>query len=217
MLKMNPFGKHYENGGWGSGNKSGPGSTLYQTIAIRTYLPILLKRHNVQTFLDISCGGMCWLPKVLSLRPEMKFIGLDIAHSVIKENQKKFMRNKNWSFDCVNYTKQRITHTVDMAICRHTMMHLGVDDAKMMLDNLWQSAKVVLLTSHEGVKVNPTNNRRELVKGVGGGFHWAHMNMLLPPFNLRKPDFKFKETTTNQDEFIYVYVVEQLPYTGIIL
>jgi len=204
--KDNVFSQHYARGGWGSGNKSGPGSSMIQTIAIRTFLPVLLQKYNINTFLDISCGGMNWLPHVLKLRPNMNFIGLDVADTIIEENKKKFKTQKRWSFRCWDATKETITAEADMAMCRHTMMHLSLENAKKMLDNLWQTSNKILLRSHESVTRNPDTNRRHLIKGRGGGYHWAHMNMRLEPFNLPEPTFKFKETTSNSGEFLYLYV-----------
>jgi hypothetical protein len=54
----------YNNSFNGTASVSGSGSDLTQTQTIRIEIPKLLKKHNVNTFIDAPCGDFYWMQHI---------------------------------------------------------------------------------------------------------------------------------------------------------
>jgi SAM-dependent methyltransferase len=138
---------------WGShdGQKSGPGSTIEATRECVRFLDSVIRERDVRSILDVSCGNMRWQKLLIDMHPNVKFIGLDVSKTVIEENRRNFPGLK---FECVNSASAvsgRLPKA-DLVICRHTMMHLALEDAVNMLRNVTDSAsKCVCVTTHDTV------------------------------------------------------------------
>src|SRR5688500_9944719 len=47
---------------WGSSESvSGTGSTERETRVVRTVLPVLVRRHQIRSLLDVPCGDCNWI------------------------------------------------------------------------------------------------------------------------------------------------------------
>lgn len=197
----------YRNNRWGDvGNHSGLGSTIDSARNIMSFIDKLITELNVRKIVDVSCGGMLWLSKVLSEHPEVEFIGLDASKTAIDRNRQQFKDNPNWIFRVHDYTSEDIVEC-DLIICRHTIMHLKQGPGLKMVNNLFKSARYILLTSHENVAANPKDEiRKPLVPGVEGGYCWINMDMKKSPFLLPEPVLKQIESSNNSGEFLYLYV-----------
>lgn len=176
------FTETFEQNGWrGSESKSGTGSDMKQTEAIRINLPSLLKLLNIQTMLDAACGDFNWMKKV-DLSSLDLYIGVDIVPSLIKKNQQAY-KFDNCIFQHMNIAYNTIPQ-VDLILCRDCLVHLELDDCIKVIQNFKQSgAKYLLVTTFTRNKSNTSLPE----------WRWRTLNMQLPPFNFPQPFMIFNE------------------------
>src|SRR5207245_3699197 len=79
------FSTIYSDNLWGdTESRSGRGSSLTATKAVRRELPALLQQFDVNTLLDAPCGDFVWM---LGIIPAVgKYIGVDIVPELIARN-----------------------------------------------------------------------------------------------------------------------------------
>jgi len=178
------FDEVYAKQRWSSeGKGSGPGSTMEYCSKITPWINQLIVKYNIKSITDVSCGRMNWWVQVLKLHPDIKFIGNDISTIATHQNQQEYKDYPNWSFTSKNAIDGKF-ETTDLVVCRHTMMHLSVDNANNILHNIQSSGcKYMLLTSHPNVTHNTDINRTRLFSHTDGAFCFKLMNLQLPPFN----------------------------------
>jgi hypothetical protein len=95
---------------WGAGaaggEGSGPGSSLALTTRIRAALPALIKKYNINSMLDSSCGSMHWMPLVLreakAHNKGFKFMGTDVVCSLIDKHRETFKNETDWKFQVIH-------------------------------------------------------------------------------------------------------------------
>jgi len=92
------FTKIYETNGWfGDESVSGGGSSMKQTEIIRVEIPKLIKKYEIELFIDAPCGDLHWMREVLSdcyfdKGMDFEYIGIDIVKDLIDKN--KFLYEK---------------------------------------------------------------------------------------------------------------------------
>src|SRR4051812_5816720 len=80
------FTEIYERNLWEeTESRSGPGSNLVKTSAIRTQLPILLDALGVRSLLDAPCGDFHWM-QYTPLHVK-RYIGVDVVPALIARNR----------------------------------------------------------------------------------------------------------------------------------
>ncbi|MBB4522298.1 glycosyltransferase [Rhizobium leguminosarum] len=168
-------------------SRSGEGSDLVQTAAIRRQIPQLVTELGVETFLDAPCGDWYWMQHTaLGVK---QYTGVDIVEALIEKNRSNF-GNETTSFRYANLTTDALPK-VDLIFSRDCLVHLSFDDAKRILANFKQSnSKYLLTTTFTDRSVN--NNL------VGKDSFWRPLNMLLPPFNFPPPLKLINEDCTEQ-------------------
>src|SRR3984885_4706502 len=67
--------------------KSGPGSSLKYTQALREELPKFLRRYNVRTIFDAGCGDFLWMKHVPL--DGINYLGGDVVAPLIEQLQKE--------------------------------------------------------------------------------------------------------------------------------
>jgi hypothetical protein len=91
------FSGAYESRVWNSDeSRSGHGSELGGTESLRQYLPELLRRLEVRTFLDAPCGDWNWMSHVDLAG--VRYIGVDVVPAVVEGNQRSYARPASNSF-----------------------------------------------------------------------------------------------------------------------
>lgn len=204
------FNQVYLTGRWGKeGNGSGPGSAIAYAQNAINFLKEIIRKYQIRSITDVSCGGMLWWIEVLKDFPEVSFNGYDISSVIIERNKKSFVGKPLWKFGVRNAVDDSF-ESVDLMVCRHTMMHLGLDNAARILQNIRNShCKYYLLTSHPSVASNSDKNRIPLFENNGAapvteqGFRFTHMNMALPPFNLTLIDSVVEPQSTPEILALY--------------
>ncbi len=186
---QNNFIKIYQNNTWkGSKSISGNGSDLIQTKTIRDQLPILFQKFNIKTFADAPCGDFYWMKEV-DFNLLDTYIGIDIVPTLIKENKGKYT-NEKCTFEHKNIVVDPLPK-VDLILCRDTLVHLQLNDAKKTIRNFKKSGSKYLLTT------SFTKNRpNEELKQSG---HWRTLNLQLPPFNFPDPVLTLNENCTESN------------------
>ena len=165
------FRVKYYNNLWGSmESKSGQGSTLFQTRNVIRELPILLKKHDIKSMLDIPCGDFHWMKEVDLTGVE--YIGADIVPEIVQDNQTKYPDRK---FEVLDIVHDKLPQ-VDLILCRDLMFHLPLGTILKALNNIANSGtKYFLCTSHTW-KSEPN---AEINVG-----DWRKLNMMESPINL---------------------------------
>lgn len=179
-------------------SKSGSGSDLEQTKEIIKHLPLLLKKYNVKSVLDVPCGDFYWMQHV-NLEG-VNYIGSDIVKKVVQTNNDKFQN------DTVKFIELDIINddipTVDLILCRDLLVHLKNDQILEALKNIKRSnCKYLLTTSFKNTAKNIDNEKI--------GF-WRPINLELEPFNLENPiDSIFENCTEangkHNDKYLLLY------------
>lgn len=169
------FAGYYRANKWGDNeSKSGPGSNLQGTAALREQLPVLCRAWNVRSFLDIPCGDFHWMQHV-ELGVE-QYIGADIVPDLIRSNSDQY-GNERRSFLRLDLVKDPLPE-VDLIFCRDCLVHLNDKLIANAIANIRKSGSTYLLTT---TFVNLQQNM-DIVTG-----QWRPINLQRKPFNLPEP------------------------------
>jgi hypothetical protein len=154
---------------------SGSGSELEETVNLRKELLLLVCDLKIESLLDAPCGDFNWM-RAAEL-PLKKYIGLDIAPSLIAENNKLYGSPEREFV--VGDIVEDVLPQVDMILCRDCLQHLILADAVRAAQNFMASnAKYLVTSTVLGIKDNNTDI-------ITGGCR--QLNLEMPPFNLGKP------------------------------
>jgi hypothetical protein len=200
----NVFTNIFLTGAWGSDeSKSGPGSDLKNTVNIIREIPILLKKYNINTILDIPCGDFNWF-KHVSLT-NISYIGADIVKDVIVSNNLKYKSN-NINFIQLDLITDQLP-TTDLILCRDCLFHLPTNAVISAIKNIKKSnSKYLLTTSYNwrGMSNNTDINFGE----------WRRINLETTPFNFPAPIYFIFEGSTRKtdvDRFLGLWKISDLP------
>ena len=150
MLKLSTpedrFAAIYGNNLWNSGeSKSGYGSEMAATEALRDVLPRLVDAYNIQSVLDAGCGDFNWMRAVIPALP-FSYTGMDIVPSVTDEN------SRHYGSETVTFLAGNICEVplpaADLVIARDCLFHLSYADIDRFLLNLAQTDYRFLLTTN---------------------------------------------------------------------
>jgi len=169
------FSEIYVAGRWGDAEtRSGSGSKVDATVAIRTELPRILERYGIRTLVDVPCGDLNWLRRVpLDLD---RYVGADIVAAVIEANRARFGAEGR-SFLHLDLCRDPLP-LADAVLCRDGLVHLSNRLAVDALANVRRSgARYLLATTFDGLREN-----RDVVTGF-----WRPTDLRLPPFDLLAP------------------------------
>jgi hypothetical protein len=168
------FTNIFESHSWGGDSVSGGGSDLHRTTEVRKYLPALIDRLSIKTFLDAPCGDFHWMQHV-DLR-SAHYIGGDIVKPIIDDNQKKY-GSEHREFRTLDLVHDPLP-AADLILVRDCFIHLCFADMVQAIANIKSSGSKYLLTT-----TYPTKRRHWDM--ATGGFRWV--NLRLAPFNFPEP------------------------------
>lgn len=203
-----PYEQVFENHarlyrGYRDESVSGPGSSLAQTAALRSQLPLLLNHLGVRTLLDAPCGDFNWMQHVALGLDD--YIGVDILTELIAELQlrhgcgnRRFIRH--------NLIEDALPRA-DAIVCRDLLPHLKYCEIDAVLRNFRRSGATYLMT---------TNFTGERPNHDTSGGNWRTLNLSLPPFNFPPPLLSVNEKCSEgagafTDKCLAVWRLDALP------
>ncbi len=155
-------------------SRSGLGSTLAATRAIRKALPEVIEQLGAKTFFDLSCGDCNWMHHV-NLGVDL-YIGADIVKELIDTNIQQYGRlgRQYLHLDLLDSDLPR----ADLVLCRDCLVHLSLADAQKAIANICRCGSTYLLTTtftdrHENTDIRTGD--------------WTPRNLQLPPFSFPEP------------------------------
>jgi SAM-dependent methyltransferase len=179
----------YSRNAFGAESRSGSGSSLNQTEAIRSELPKLLRRLNIRVLLDAACGDLFWVRHVA---PEIEhYIGLDIVEEAVMANRARF-RKASMAFECRDIRSDPLPRA-DLILCRDCLVHMNDSDIMRTLRNFRESGSRYLLTT-TFVNRNANGHFNEAAL-----WHWRPLNLRTPPFSFPQPVETINENCTEMN------------------
>lgn len=133
--------KNYWNG---SDSASGTGSSIEYTANLRSRLPELFDRFNINSVLDAPCGDYNWMKEVVAAT-SIDYVGGDIVKPLIRRLSETYT-SENVKFVHLDITRDPLPQA-DLMICRDCLFHLSFADTRAMLLNFVASDIPYLLTT----------------------------------------------------------------------
>lgn len=165
---------HSENA-WTSGeSRSGYGSEILQTTALRAALPGLFESRGITTVFDGPCGDFNWMRLVVE-QTGIRYIGADIVGPMIAELQRRHAGREGVEFRHMDLTTDRFPEA-DLWISRDCWFHLSYADLGRMLRNFVASPVPLVLTSSHVVPGGHEN--RDIRSG-----DFRLIDLFSPPFS----------------------------------
>lgn len=164
------FDKIYKQNLWTSGeSRSGSGSEIKNTEALRKELSIMLKKYEIKSMLDIPCGDYNWM-KEMDLTG-IDYIGADIVPDLIARNKNSY---PDIDFKVMNLIEDELP-AVDLIFVRDCLGHLSNTNVIKALENIKRSgAKYMCATTFCKFNFN--------TEIIDGG--WKCINLMIEPFYL---------------------------------
>ncbi len=177
------FRSIYATNYWGSDeSRSGTGSTLGATNALRSELHRLFSELGVRAIVDAACGDFAWMREMHFEKSEIDYLGVDIVPELIAANNKKYGK-ANIHFEVRNLIHDRLP-SADLVICRDCLVHLSNEHVLQAVQNIAASGSRYFLTT----SFQLTRKNKDISTG-----DWRPLNLLLPPFSLGAPSSTFPE------------------------
>ena len=202
------FSKVYkENLFYGTVSKSGNGSDLTQTETLRSELPKLFKKLEINSILDLPCGDFYWMSKVVS--KDLMYTGADVVPELILKLNSEY-KGKNRNFLEINIANKKI-EKYDAIFCRDLFVHLSNKDIAKSLKNIVDSESTYLFTTTFTRIINNKDLPR-FKRGVA----WRILNLRKQPWGFPEPLYLINENCSEgqglySDKSIGVWKIKDLP------
>lgn len=189
MSLQETFTEIYHKNSWKSDeSRSGQGSTLDATKAIKEVIPYLMKAYNINSVLDIPCGDLAWGWNWWPILP-IRYIGADIVPELVVENRKRF---GGLDFRILDLVSDKLPE-VDLVFCRDCFGHLSNQNVRKALANIKASgARWLMATTYYDPKWSIDADI------ANGG--WRPVNMI-KQFGLGEPVILINEDFTKNMEY----------------
>jgi hypothetical protein len=197
------FLRIYRDNVWGSlDSRSGEGSDLVQTEAVRRELPLMIKELSLKSMLDIPCGDLYWMKEMII---NIDYIGADVVPEIIDRNHELYANGRR-SFVVLDITKDELP-TVDLIFSRDLLVHLSFMDIFSALRTVKHSGAIYLLTT--------TFCERDSNIDIQTG-KWRPLNLQKSPFNFPEPERIINENCTEgsgiwSDKCLGLWRISELP------
>ncbi|HEX3534369.1 MAG TPA: class I SAM-dependent methyltransferase [Gemmatimonadaceae bacterium] len=167
-------------------SRSGVGSAVDSTRALRAELPGVLRTLNARVLLDVPCGDFTWMQHV-DLKG-IDYIGGDIVPAIVEQNQ-RLHAGKGRRFALVDLTRDKLPDA-DVLLCRDCLVHLSYANIRAVLSNIARSnIRYVLMTSFPG-----RGGNRDVQDG-----DWRTLDFQAPPFSFPDPLLTIVEQCEEED------------------
>ena len=177
-----------------SGHGSNIGTDQYKQL-VNNFTHIIDK-YKINSILDMPCGDFLWIKEIIK-KKDINYLGIDIVEELIKENNLKF-KNEKINFQSCDILDFKIDKKFDLILIRDLFLHIKNSDIIKIINNLRSmNIKYVALNSYNN------NENKEVITG-----QHRKVNLLIKPFNLKKPIYSFKDY--ENDKFCFVYDLQNL-------
>lgn len=187
----NQFTKIYYTDTWNGywQNRDGYGSSMEYTESIRASLPGLLKKYNIKSMLDASCGQYVWMRHVDI--GDVRYIGGEIVKEKINVLKEEFPDKEWMQLDIIEDQLPK----VDMWMCRDTIFHFAHKYVKQCLENFINSEiEYILISSHPGSENVDIPDFKDWTDPRG---YFNCINFEVAPFNFPAPIDRIDDTGPN--------------------
>ncbi|CAN7379706.1 methyltransferase domain-containing protein [Pseudoduganella sp. LjRoot289] len=175
------FGRIWRDNLWGGvESRSGGGSTLASTVALRGWLPQVLDFLGVRILADAGCGDVQWCKETAAgLR---LYLGFDIVPELVAELRTRFKEQTHCLFSEADIVTATLPQA-DAVLCRDCLTHLPLDAVTMALERFRASgARYLIATTH-------AVGRNSWIPAGG----WQALDLTAAPFNLPAPRMMLDE------------------------
>lgn len=191
----------YKSGLWGPhGDGSGIGSDPSYNRAMQRHLAGLVKRYNVRSIVDVSCGACRWQAGFLRRHPGLTYHGIDIAPPALARARANLQGVPNARVAKGDLRTARLP-PCDLLLCRDTLQHMSLANIKTALDNIARTkARIVVLGGYfPGQNVNIRDG------------DYFDFNPVLEPFGM-VPDLVISEENdpSHPHKHLFVYIRKSL-------
>ncbi len=192
------FTDHYNNNRFGNQEtRSGSGSTLAATKALRARMANALDQLDIQTLVDAGCGDCNWIS--LLTRDLDLYLGFDIVDRLVERDREFLSHRKNHFFQVADIVLD-VLPQADAILCRDTFTHLPNGQVLAALRNFQASGSTYLLT---------TIYKKFKNKDIPTG-NWRPLDLTKPPFGLPCPILLIDDIETPLGKSIAVWRLEDL-------
>jgi hypothetical protein len=193
MNRAQIFNSIYDGGKWNDNRKdipkSGPGSSLTNTVKFREFFDSFCETNNISEVLDIGCGDLTWMPLTKTFQTK-KYTGIDIVQSLIDSHSVNYPQHK---FLCMDVVENNIPYSEVICI-RDVLFHLSISDIQTVLKKL--KCKYLFVTSC----------RNTVNMDIFDSTHYHRINLTKEPFNMLKPISSIYEPVFDRDVFLYQFL-----------
>ncbi len=183
------FTRIYESNLWRDNeNKSGSVSTLSSTEKLREKLQQILSDFGISSIGDLACGDFNWMCH-MDLTG-VKYTGIDVVEAMISANNEKHA-NENTSFATADLISDPIDQ-YDLVVLRDVLVHLTMEDAYCILQNILDSGSRYLLTTS-------FTGDRDNIDLKYSGEKWRTVSLNKNPFNFPEPLWVINEGCAEGD------------------
>jgi SAM-dependent methyltransferase len=172
---LDAFSRIFEDNTWcGTESRSGGGSSLGATRAIRAALSSVMQRYGIRSVLDAPCGDLNWIATLL---PEIEdYTGADVVPQLVEANRARYGSSR------VRFFQRDLSidplPSADLILCRDCLVHLPTRLAMNALRNMARtSSRYLLTTTFPDTPVN-----RDILTGA-----WRPLNLQRAPFHFGEP------------------------------
>lgn len=173
--RQDVFATIYDDNSWNDPeSRSGAGSNMRQTAAVRRELPRVLGDLSAASILDAPCGDFWWLRDVDL--GDVQYTGVDIVPALIEHNSAAYGADRR-AFRVADVVNSPLP-AADVILCRDCLVHLSFADVRAAIANFVASGSTYLLTT------TFTEHKRNYDKQTG---RWRPLNLCAAPFNFPPP------------------------------
>lgn len=196
-------GERYEDptSATGTTNMTGSGwsSALYYTQRASAGLHAVINQVKREfglsrvRLLDVPCGDMFWMSRLLEARDDVDYTGIDIVPELIAHHRKRFAAHKNVRFLLQDVAVDPLKDSYDIIFSRFLLQVLHLDDVFAILKGFSSSGSRLLFvsTSHY-IDRNAELNVSEI-----GPTRIRLINLEIPPIALVPPICTFNDVNEN--------------------
>jgi hypothetical protein len=177
--------------------RSGPGSTLAATSALRPRLLDVFERLSIRSLADAGCGDLNWMA-LISTRLDL-YLGLDIVDGLLSDLRARHGRKRGHFFADLDVMLDDLP-PCDAILCRDVLTHFpdyGVHQALARF--VASGSRYLIATTHP----RGTNDRIDL-----GG--WQAIDLCAAPYLLPAPDLVVEEGLSGSNKSLGVWKIADL-------